>query len=121
MYWTLASIGLLVFVIIYRSFDPSVHPFPPCPVYKFIGIRCPGCGSQRALHQLLNGDLKSAFGYNQLLVLSIPYLTLGWLTEYTFVGKRYPFLRKKMFGIHAAAVAFVTVIVFTLLRNLYGF
>lgn len=40
------------------------------------GLRCPGCGSQRAIHELLHLHFGDAFRYNPLVILSIPYLAL---------------------------------------------
>ncbi|MBZ0327696.1 MAG: DUF2752 domain-containing protein [Altibacter sp.] len=46
----------------------------PCP-FKFVtGYNCPGCGSQRALHQLAHGNIQTAFFLNPLLILSLPLL-----------------------------------------------
>ena len=42
-------------------------------------IKCPGCGSQRAIHSLLNLDIKSAFGYNPLLVCTLPYIIMAFI------------------------------------------
>lgn len=53
--------------------DPSAtHIYPRCPFLLATGCYCPGCGSLRAIHQLLRGDLSAAIGYNALLVLAIP-------------------------------------------------
>ena len=38
------------------------------------GLYCPGCGSTRALHALLHGDLVQALAMNPLLVLAAPVL-----------------------------------------------
>ena len=38
------------------------------------GFYCPGCGSCRALHQLLNGHLGAAIGFNPLMILFLPFL-----------------------------------------------
>jgi hypothetical protein len=48
--------------------------FPPCPLHAATGLHCPGCGSTRALHQLLHGRVATAFGYNPLLVASLPFI-----------------------------------------------
>jgi len=60
------------------SVDPSVPGnFPRCPSNLLTGLFCPGCGSLRALHQLLNGELMRALSYNGLMVASIP--VVAWM------------------------------------------
>ena len=64
-------------VFLYMSNDPSSSVLcPKCLFHLLTGLECPGCGSQRAVHCLLNGDLPQAFHYNALLVAAIPYLVL---------------------------------------------
>ena len=36
------------------------HTFP-CLYKKLLGVDCPGCGMQRAIIELLKGDIKSSF------------------------------------------------------------
>ena len=58
------------------------NPLPPCPSRWLTGLFCPGCGSTRALHALLHGDLPGALAMNPLLVVSLPavaVLALDWL------------------------------------------
>jgi len=63
------GLGVLFF------FNPATSAFYPfCPLHRMTGLLCPGCGSLRALHQLLHGDVASAFRLNALLVLSLPLL-----------------------------------------------
>ena len=58
-------------------FDPSQFRFyPSCLFHQATGLLCPGCGSLRAIHQLLHGNLSAAFRFNALLVLSLP--ALAW-------------------------------------------
>ena len=47
------------------------------------GLRCPGCGSQRAVHALLHLEFKEAFLYNPMVVISIPFLLLLALAAIT--------------------------------------
>jgi len=62
-------------VALYTAIDPESSVFfPKCPFHMLTGLECPGCGSQRAIHSLLNGDIAAAIHYNLLIVLSIPYL-----------------------------------------------
>jgi hypothetical protein len=51
-------------------------------MYQLSGWKCPGCGSQRAAHALLNGEWAMAWSYNPLLVLVLPYLVVAGLAEY---------------------------------------
>ena len=67
-----AALGML------RLFDPATSGlFPPCPVRYLTGWYCPGCGSLRAIHQLLEGDFLTALALNPLTVLLSPFLAYG--------------------------------------------
>jgi hypothetical protein len=58
-------------------FDPRRHHFyPRCLLHEWTGLACPGCGSLRAAHQLLHGNLRAAFEFNPLLVCLLPFLAL---------------------------------------------
>lgn len=72
----LLFLGGLFFV--YRYFNPVEHSFfVPCPFNYATGYHCPGCGSQRAIHQLLHFNILDALRMNPLLVLSLPILFVG--------------------------------------------
>ncbi|MEO8069153.1 MAG: DUF2752 domain-containing protein [Flavobacteriales bacterium] len=58
--------------------DPEKGGFPSCPFHLLTGLLCPGCGSQRALHDLMHLRVGEAFDQNALLVLSIPLLLAQW-------------------------------------------
>lgn len=73
---------IIIAVLIYSYFDPeSSILFPKCPWLSLTGTQCPGCGSQRAIHALLHGDIVSAWHYNALLILSIPYIIILIIAE----------------------------------------
>ncbi|WP_310994331.1 DUF2752 domain-containing protein [Aequorivita marina] len=85
----MAGLGL-----VYYAFNPSTNFFLPCPIYYTTSFYCPGCGSQRAIHLLLHGDISGAFRFNPLLVLTLPILIYGlgitianWIfdTQYRFM------------------------------------
>jgi len=64
-----AMAGLVLFL-----FDPSrYHFYPLCVFHQVTGLLCPGCGSLRALHQLLHGNIYTAFRFNPLVVLCLPF------------------------------------------------
>ena len=60
-------------VLIFFAFDPTRVPiFPPCVFHELTGLDCPGCGAQRALHQLLHGNILAALRLNAMFVISLP-------------------------------------------------
>jgi hypothetical protein len=69
----LVGIAFLSTTAILFFFDPSQHGFyPVCLLHATTGLQCPGCGSLRALHQLLHGNVVAAFKFNPLMVLAVP-------------------------------------------------
>ena len=75
----LAGCSLLALALgIVAFFNPSTHQFfPSCAFHEVTGLYCPGCGSTRFLHSLLQGDIAAALGYNPLAVLAMPVLAAG--------------------------------------------
>ena len=47
--------------------------YPLCPIHKYLGLLCPGCGATRALAALLHGHLAEALHLNALFVLLLPF------------------------------------------------
>lgn len=82
------------FVFIYYFFNPATTFFIPCPFHYTTGLFCPGCGSQRAIHLLLHGNVFGAFRFNPLMVLTLPLLVYGLgITVANWVfGTRYRFM-----------------------------
>ena len=72
---SLIILGVLAFfgmLALYFFWNPSgTNIFPKCPVYSVTGIYCPGCGSQRATHQLLNFNFLGVFQQNILYVMGL--------------------------------------------------
>jgi hypothetical protein len=65
-------------VILLALFDPATSgAFPPCPLRYLTGWYCPGCGSLRAIHQLLHGNLRAAWAMNPLTLMLLPFLSYG--------------------------------------------
>jgi len=63
-----ALVGLsLAAAAVLFAFDPAVTRwFPSCPLYALTGWLCPFCGSLRALHALLQGNVAAAAAFNPL-------------------------------------------------------
>lgn len=62
----------LALIVIYVSINPSEVDFlPKCPFYFTTGLYCPGCGSQRATHQLLNFNILGVLQQNVLFLVCL--------------------------------------------------
>jgi hypothetical protein len=60
--------------VLYR-FDPmTTRGFPQCVFHALTGLECPGCGTTRALHALLHGDVAAAWRFNASLFFSAPFM-----------------------------------------------
>ncbi len=71
------GVAALVLAVALFRYNPEEIPFfPRCPVFLLTGLKCPGCGTARALHCLLHGEVASAVAFNPILVLAFPLLVL---------------------------------------------
>jgi hypothetical protein len=69
-------------------FEPGKSGFFPICLFRFLtGFTCPGCGTTRAMHQILHGDFLTAFTLNPLFLLAIPFLLFA-LVRYSVVVLR---------------------------------
>lgn len=78
-------------VALYYRFDPEGGRFPACPFHSLTGWYCTGCGSQRAAHDLLHGNLWESLGHNLLFLPAV--IVLGWHMGTQFPSDR---LQKKI-------------------------
>lgn len=71
--------AIVVALIAIAVKDPRTHGLGVlCPSRRFLGIYCPGCGSTRATHALLHGELARAFRSNPIFVLLGAPLLVGY-------------------------------------------
>jgi hypothetical protein len=92
--------------------DPSRagNLFPRCPFHAVTGLWCPGCGTLRAVHDVVHGHVLAGAGRNPLLVVLAPLLVwsvLGWLGV----------VRRPDPPAWALVALGVVVVAFTVLRN----
>ena len=81
LYATLAVLGLAGLAIV-CAFDPrNYNIYPICPFFGLTGYHCPGCGTLRALHQLLRGNVLGALGFNVYTMLALPCLAYAFAAE----------------------------------------
>lgn len=81
------------------------------------GLKCPGCGSQRAVHSLLNFDFLQAFRYNALLVVSVPLVLVLTCAE-LMRGKKPVFYSKVNSPVVIWGI-FGIVVLWWILRNVF--
>jgi hypothetical protein len=111
-------LGATAAIVTLRLFDPATSGlFPPCPLRYLTGWSCPGCGSLRAIHQLLQGNLRGAWALNPLTVLFLPFLIYGAASYALFEirGKRLPRLFLPAVWIRALCAV---IILFGIARNI---
>lgn len=109
----------MIVVFLFYSFNPeSVSIFPKCPFLFATGYKCPGCGTQRAIHNMLHFRFMDAIRHNVFIVFAIPYIFMGAYIEY-FGGKdKHPKISEVLFGRWSAVVVLAIVIVYWIGRNL---
>ena len=78
----------LAFVGTHDPHEPGTYP--PCPTRALLGLLCPGCGTLRATHALLHGDLAGAWSANPLFILALPLFLWAFsaLVKVTLTGRR---------------------------------
>jgi hypothetical protein len=109
---------LIVAAFLYYNINPSeVNFFPKCPLYLTTGIYCPGCGSQRATHHLLN------FNFFGVLQQNVLYLIGLFVLGYHFIILSLNFVLNKSYYnylYHPKTPIFLLIIIvfFWILRNI---
>jgi hypothetical protein len=114
--------GFIAGCVIYFNYNPIESVlFPKCPFLLLTGFKCPGCGSQRAIHALLHLDLYAAFRQNALLLFSILYIILlliAKIVRFFSPGSAFP---AKIQSTGMILCFFIFVILFWITRNIWGF
>ena len=87
---------------------------PKCPLFLTTGYKCPGCGTQRALHELVHGNFVEFAIYNPILVIAIPYIVILVYLQYLGGADRFP----KANNILAW---FFVIIAYWIIRNVLNF
>ena len=108
----------IVLAFIYFYVGPSEVGFlPKCPLYVTTGIFCPGCGSQRATHELLHFNFLGILNQNILYVVGL--LILGYHILITGINLLF---KKNIYNYvyhpKTPLVILVFIILFWIIRNI---
>ncbi len=111
-----AAIGLL-----YGNFDPSATWWMPrCPSKLITGFDCPGCGTQRALHALLHGDVAGAVRYNFMVFPAMVMIALLLVAQ---LGRNRWRIMGRMHNVLNSTPVILTVLIVTIVwwvvRNIF--
>ena len=111
--WSLLLAGAAYLFV----FEPGKSGFfPACPFRLLTGFTCPGCGTTRALHQILHGHFAAAFMLNPLLLVAIPFLLFAFL-RYSVIVMRGGIPRPNALPAPAIYAIFVVIVSFWIFRN----
>ncbi|MBK3571481.1 DUF2752 domain-containing protein [Streptomyces sp. MBT62] len=90
--------------------------YPVCPLYRFTGLYCPGCGGLRSAHEFIHGDFLAALQDNAIAVVGYLAFMVVWTVWVVRAARGRPV------RIDLGSVQFWTlgalVLVFTVVRNL---
>lgn len=111
----LAVVALAAVVLL--RFPPGQYTFyPQCPIDRYLHLRCPGCGSTRAVAALLRGHMAQALRFNALTTLLMPFAAI-----YAAVCYR-RFLRRELIRLprlprSAVYASMTAAVLFAVVRN----
>ncbi|KAB1145643.1 DUF2752 domain-containing protein [Streptomyces luteolifulvus] len=90
--------------------------YPACPLLRFTGIYCPGCGGLRSAHAFVHGDLTGALADNALAVAGYLAFAVLWAVWVVRSLRGRP-LRIDLGPVHLWSLG-ALLLVFTVVRNL---
>ncbi|HEV2883453.1 MAG TPA: DUF2752 domain-containing protein [Pyrinomonadaceae bacterium] len=109
---TIVAGGVYVYVFV----PGKTGFFPICPFRALTGFTCPGCGSTRALHHLLHGDVVGAFQLNPFMMVMLPIM-LFVLVRHTLAVIGGGHIRMNQLQPKYIWTLFVVVLFFWIFRN----
>ena len=117
------TLAVVAAIAIYSYFVDTrgVALAPKCPIFFATGYKCPGCGTQRALHELFHGNFIEFAGYNPILVIAIPYILILVYLQYLGGADRFPKANNIVAGRLAALAWLFVIIAYWIIRNILNF
>lgn len=121
--FTVIAIVAVTVLALYSYFIDSTQfeLAPKCFLYQLTGYKCPGCGTQRALHELSHLNIAAAWRYNPLLLVAIPVIAILFYFSYFGGKERFPKAAKVLYNYRFTWAVFAVIVAYWVLRNVFDF
>jgi hypothetical protein len=119
-WWKIAAIAgiFAIGLLVIFWFDPAESKvFPPCPFKALTGLYCPGCGSLRAVHQVLHGHFLAAFRLNPLMII-FSFIIISIFILLRLKGKNSERLRRVLSAASIGWIALAVIVIYWFCRNI---
>lgn len=109
--------GAVAILLLIAFTDVSSGLWPRCMFHSLTGLECPGCGSQRAVHALMHGEIALAWSYNPLIFILAPLIPL--MLAVSLMPRRLGRLGVWLESRQAALTLLFLIVIWTIVRNLF--
>ncbi|SEQ42580.1 Protein of unknown function [Streptomyces sp. yr375] len=113
--------GILAAVVGAFAYVGAVDPnepghYPACPLLRYTGLYCPGCGGLRSAHAFVHGDFRTALQDNAPAVAAYLAFAVLWTVWVVRAARGRP-VRVDLTSVQLWALG-ASLLVFTVVRNL---
>ncbi len=111
----LLILGLAAFFFVFNPADSVL--FPKCMFHVLTGYYCPGCGSQRAVHNLVHLNFAGVVSNNFLFLPAAVLIIYHYV--YPLANRKFNWQLPNIFYLKSTPwIIFTVLILFWLLRNI---
>jgi len=114
-FYLMITLGAVIFFYFY---NPVTKAYPSCPFYYYTGLYCPGCGSSRAVYQIVHGNFLYALNLNPLLIIAIFFIFYLLIGKLNIKVKRKAIFRRKVFTKKIYIAIIVVIGLYWIIRNI---
>ena len=111
----IAAVIVAALIVIFIFNPEKTVWMPPCPSHMLTGYDCPGCGTLRALHALMHGDVAAAWNYNAAVFFALPVMAALAVAPHT---RPHSPLRRFADSRRTPIAVFIALVAWTVFRNL---
>jgi len=113
--YLMITLGVVIFFYFY---NPVTKAYPSCPFYHFTGLYCPGCGSSRAVYQIVHGNFLYALNLNPLMIISIPFIFYLLMAKLNIKIRGKVIFKRKVFTKKFYVFLIVMIALYSIIRNI---